>query len=113
MTSQSFRALADVADEIREIVSKSNIKNKPVTISDVVSRINRAVEAFVEDHNERRLYDKCEVSAPDLPPLTNIERNVADMFIAVLETAKDFGVDIAYAVETKCKYDELKIKDRE
>jgi hypothetical protein len=113
MSSKSFAALADIANDIREVVVKSGIKNKPITIAEVTCKINRALAAFVEDYDERRLYERYETNVKNLPPLTNIERDIADMLMAVLEAAKDFGVDIAYAVETKCEYDKMKIKDHE
>jgi hypothetical protein len=111
MPSKSFRALSDIADDIREVAVKSGVKNKPITIAEVTCKINKAIVAFVEDYDERRLYERCSINAADLPPLTHIERDIADMLIAVLEAAKDFGVDIAYAVETKYKYDLQSIKN--
>ena len=101
---QSFRALAEIADEVHEIAMKSGVKNKPITASEVASRIRKAVDKFVEDHAGKILYEHSEINSKDLPPLTNVECHIADMLIAVLDAAKDFGVDVAYAVETKYEY---------
>lgn len=51
------------------------------------------------------LCDKAvKMHAMDLPMLTCIEEELADILIRTLDTAHAFGVDIDRAVETKMKY---------
>ena len=109
MSHDNFRALAEIADDIHEVVIKSGVKNKPIVASEVASRIHKAVDKFVSDHAERILYDHAEINSRNLPPLTNVEYDIADMLIIIFDAAKDFGVDIAYAVETKYEYDKQKL----
>lgn len=111
MANADFQALTGISDEIRNITMKSGLRNKPSEMFDIAFRIRESIAALIDDHEKKRLYEPCEnakkIQTLGLLPLTRVEKDLADLFITVLDAAKDLGVDISYAVSAKYDYDKM------
>lgn len=113
MANADFQALEDISAEIRNVTMKLGLRNRPSEMFDIVFRIREAISSLVDDHDKKRLYEPCEntkeIHSMGLQPLTRVENDMAELFLVVINAAKDLGVDISYAVTAKHEYNKAQL----
>jgi NTP pyrophosphatase (non-canonical NTP hydrolase) len=102
--------LDTLATHLWEVARSKGFHDEPVPMATSCANLHSEVSELWEAFRNNILKKPCDkaqkMEALGLSPLTNMEEELADIFIRCLDTAKEHGIDIGRAVAVKDAYNQ-------
>jgi len=99
-----------VAKHVWDVAKEHGFHDEPVPMAVSVANLHSEVSEMWEAWRNNKLNQPCDKAskmvAMELPPLTCLEEELADIFIRCLDTACEHKVDLAKAVAVKDAYNQ-------
>ncbi len=99
-----------LATHVWEVARSKGFHDDPVPMAVSCANLHSEVSELWEAFRNNKLSEHCDkakkMEALGLVPLTNMEEELADIFIRCLDTAREHGIDLGKAVTSKDAYNQ-------
>jgi NTP pyrophosphatase (non-canonical NTP hydrolase) len=106
----AYSMLNSLADHFWEVAKSKGFHDEPVPMAVSVANLHSEVSEMWEAFRNGSLQKPCDkakkMAALDLPELTCLEEELADILIRCLDTARENNIDMAKAVLAKDTYNQ-------